>query len=132
MSLITSISKQVKDIKTNELSYRELHDSAIIKDTFSNRNIEIPFNSITNKYKNFLSKIIVEKTLTEHERLKYKYKPKLLSQDLYSTTEYWNDLLILNNFYSVLDFIPEKTIKIYNKNELKEYLNEILILEDKI
>lgn len=127
-----TLRAQITEIKSNELSYRTLHDTATILDENSGRNIEIPFRSITNKYRNFLSNIVITMNLTEAEALKYRYNPKLLSYDLYGTTEYWDDILILNNYSSILQFTPTNTVKVYNKRRLKEYLNEIMILENLI
>lgn len=127
-----TLRTQIAEIKSNELSYRTLHDTATLTDEHSGRNIEIPFRSITNKYRNFLSNIIITLNLTEAESTKYKYNPKLLSYDLYGTTEYWNDILILNNYSSILQFTPTSTVKVYNKRSLKEYLNEIMIIENLI
>lgn len=129
MSIPASMDKQISTAKNWEISYRVLHPSAIIKDEFSSRNIEIPFSSLTNKYKDFLSKITKTVKLDDELIAKYRYRPKMVSQDLYGTTEFWNDILILNHCFSVSDFQP-KVITVYDPSKLKEYINEILILEN--
>lgn len=128
MSIPVTITEQINDAEKWEISYRTLHPSAILKDEFSSRNIEIPFSSLTNKYRHFLSKIVRTTTLDEKLQARYKQRPKLVSYDLYGTTELWNDILILNNCFSTIEFNPV-TIKAYNPDKLKEYINEILILE---
>ena len=128
MSIPVTITEQINDSEKWEISYRTLHPSAILKDEFSSRNIEIPFSSLTNKYRHFLSKIVRTTTLDEKLQARYKQRPKLVSYDLYGTTELWNDILILNNCFSTIEFNPV-TIKAYNPDKLKEYINEILILE---
>ena len=105
--------------------------SAILFNKESNHEIKFPFYSITNKYKNFLSNIVISFTLTEEEQIYYQYKPKLVSIDLYDTPEFWSDILILNNAISVTDFCP-KVIKVYDPLRLKSILNEIIILENGI
>lgn len=128
MAIPSTMSKQISEAEDLELSYRVLHPSAILHDDMTNSNIKIPFSSLTNKYKDFLSKIIITIDLTDEMELKYRYKPKAVSQDLYNTTEFWNDILILNNCFSTYQFTPKK-LKIYDPENLKKYLNEILILE---
>ena len=124
-----NLTKQINRIKTAELSYRTLHDTATIHDENSGRIIEIPFRSLTNKYRNFLSEIITATYIDGTDIAKYKFNPKMLSYDLYGTTEYWNDILILNNCVSITQFQPSGYVKVYNSRLLKEYLNEIMILE---
>lgn len=128
MSIPVTMTEQINNAEKWEISYRTLHPSAILKDEFSSRNIEIPFSSLTNKYRHFLSKIVRTTTLDDKLQARYKQRPKLVSYDLYGTTELWNDILILNNCFSTIEFNPV-TIKAYNPDKLKEYLNEILILE---
>ena len=128
MSIPVTMTEQINNAEKWEISYRTLHPSAILKDEFSSRNIEIPFSSLTNKYRHFLSKIVRTTTLDDKLQARYKQRPKLVSYDLYGTTELWNDILILNNCFSTIEFNPV-TIKAYNPDKLKEYINEILILE---
>lgn len=129
MEIPASMDEQVSIASNLELSYKVLHENAILKNNDDNVTISFPFNSLANKYKDFLSNIIIELPLTEAEQEKYKYKPKLVSEELYQTTEFWDQILILNNAVSVIDFTP-KVLKVYDPNELKLYLNEILILEE--
>ena len=129
MKIPASMDEQIADIKDLDISYRILHPAAIIRDEYTSRNIRIPFSSLTSKYSNFLSTIIVEIELDADEQVEYLFKPKALSNYLYGTTEFWNDLLILNNAYSTSEFKPT-TVKIYDPNKFKKYINEILILED--
>jgi hypothetical protein len=131
MAIPRNIPEQIENIKDLEISYRMLHNSAIINDTSSDRTIEIPFESLINKYKHILSDIIINVTLDDRLSRHYLYNPKLLSYDLYNTVELWSELLRLNNWSSVTEFKPVK-IKIYNPRKLKAFLNEILILEEKI
>ena len=128
MALPATMTDQIDLAEKWEISYRILHPSAVLKDEFSSRNIEIPFSSLTNKYRHFLSKIVRSTALPDYLKARYKQRPKLVSYDLYGTTEFWNDILILNNCFSVVEFEPS-TIKVYDPDRLKEYINEILIIE---
>ena len=125
----STITEQVEEIKNLEISYRVLHPFADMYDESTNRNILFPFSSVITKYKDFLYNIITTVTLNEAEQLYYQFKPKLLSEDLYDTTELWDTLLILNNYVSVSEFKP-KVLKVYDPERFKEYINEILLLEE--
>lgn len=74
-----------------------------------------------------LSKRVV---LSADEIVKYRYKPKLLSYDIYNTTELYYLILRLNNLYNIKDFtiakgylnlVPSETLAealtIINRNE---------------
>lgn len=126
-----TITEQIEQAKEYEISYRVLHPSATLHDNDSNRDIIFPFSSILNKYKDFLFKIIIEMNLSEEDILKYEYKPKLLSEELYGTTELWDTILILNGFVSVSEFKPKK-IKVYDPNRFKSFINEIMFLEESL
>ena len=67
-------------------------------------------SSIADKYANELeeNKRIVQ--LTTKEYYKYRYNPKLLSYDIYGTTELWFFILMANELYSVSEFDLRKVI----------------------
>ena len=130
MNIPASMNEQIENAKALEISYRTLHEQAILKDKISGRNIQIPFASFTDKYKDFLNTIIVTVSLSDEERVRYRYKPKMVSYDLYNTTEFWNDILLINNFFSLSEFQPGETLKVYDPNKLKDYINEIMIIEN--
>lgn len=126
-----TVTEQVDQAKDLEISYRNLHPSATIDDINNDRDVIFPYSSIISKYRNFLYEIIIEVTLTEAEQLYYLYKPKLLSEDIYGTTELWDSILILNNFVSVSEFKP-KVLKVYDPDRFKNYLNEIMLIEEEL
>ena len=132
LNIPSTVTEQIENAENLELSYRTLHGYALLdyKDVNKTK-IEFPFKSLTNKYKDFLSTIIIQIPLTEEEQEKYKFKPKMVSEELYGTTEFWDQILILNNAFSIIDFKP-KVLKVYDPERLKLYLNEIMILEENI
>lgn len=131
MPIPKDLVEQINTVKELEISYRVFNNSAKLKDISSNRTIEIPFESLIGKYKDILVNLIITVNLDDKLRRQYLYNPKLLSYDLYNTTELWAELLRLNNWSSIVEFKPIK-IKIYDPYRLKSFLNEILILEEKI
>ena len=128
MEIPSTMSEQIKNIEKLDISYRILHPSISIKDEESGRTIEIPFSSLTNKYREFLKSIVISIELDDRFMAKYRFKPKMISEELYGTTEFWNDILILNNCLRVCDFQP-RVLKVYDPAKLKSYINQILILE---
>lgn len=127
MNSTTYYGDLISEGKSQELSYRTLHAKATIQ-TSTKEQIQIPYMSLTNKYKDFLSEIVTEITLEGPEHRKYKCNPKGLSLYLYGTTEYWYSLLELNNMISIIDF-NKNTIKVYDPTQIKSIINEIFILE---
>lgn len=123
-----TLPDQVEDIRDREISYDTLHPKAYLYDKKSNTTIKIPYSSLTNKYKDFLSTIIMSRELTDEEKRLYWYKPKSLSYQIYKTTELWDTLLILNHYTCISQFTPN-TLKYYDPDRLKAFLNEILVIE---
>lgn len=128
VNIPSTLPDQVSIAREIDLSYSVLHPKLIIKQNNETENIMVPFSSLVNKYRSYLSNIIMSSTLSESEYRKYCYKPKTLSQDLYESTELWDTLLTLNQCVSIREF-NMKTVKFYDPDLLKRYLNEILILE---
>ena len=129
MIVPATIPEQVSLAKDMEISYRTLHPSLVISNVKDDDVIRVPYSSIINKYKDFLSTIVVEIKLDDAMREKYMYKPKMVSNELYGTTELWSEILILNNAYSVIEFKP-RVLKCYDPNRFKSFINEIILLED--
>lgn len=129
MALSITMQDLIEKSKLMEVSYRNLHNYVIIRDKVTEERIRTPFTSIINKYRDFLSDIIYEVTLTDVEYMRYRYAPKTLSQDLYGTTEYWFIIMELNNCITVANF-NSKVLKIYEPEGLNAIINEIMILEN--
>lgn len=129
MQIPGTVPEQIEMMSEMEISYRTLHDYMRIINEQKNKEIIVPYESFTNEYRDFLETIIVEVELLPKEQIKYQYKPKTLSYDLYGTTEFWSDILILNRCYSLAMFRPE-TVRVYDPAKFKTFLNEIMILEE--
>lgn len=127
----THMLESITDSKEAELCAKNLSMLATVYDKASGETIRIPYSSLMNKYRDFLSSSVVLTALTDGEMRTYQYSPKRLSNKLYGTTELWSDLLRLNGMISLLEF-NRPIIKIYKPNEINDLLNEILIMEGKI
>ena len=95
-------------------------------------NIQFPVvNLITDDYFDEFKKASVRVELTEDEILKYKYRPKLLSYDIYDNTELYYIILRLNDLYNVKDFnLGKKYLYLIPKAKLKEYLSDVYTQEN--
>lgn len=118
---IISAGKELK-LCNRELSLKQvMHNSA-------NEKFVVNITNLFEQYYEILLDNSVIVVLTDEEYLKYKFKPKVLSYDLYGTKELHYMLLRLNHVYSVINF-DFKELRVFNTNIL-DLLNEILILEN--
>ena len=124
-----------KDTYTLE-EFIELRDS----DTYTYYNLSILFRSLDDEgiiypLKNILFDYLDELkapakkvVLDDAQYLKYKYKPKLLSYELYGSTELYFILLLLNGTLNIKDFNKKKFYALI-PSDLAELLNAIVLAE---
>ena len=74
-----------------------------------------------------LKEIKIKVTLDENEYSKYRFNPKLLSYDIYGTTELWFLILEANELHSISQF-DIKTIYLFS-TDIVEKMTRILNLE---
>ena len=87
----------------------------------------VNLTTVFEKYYELLTDYAVTVRLTEEEYLRYRFKPRLLSKDLYGTYDLHYLLLKLNYITSVLYF-DFTELKVF-KPDIVSLLNEIKILE---
>lgn len=131
MIVPTTISELISYGKGLEISHRTLNNDVKIHDVKTDVTMTLPFNAIVNKYKDFFDKYTYGLEMTEEEIRRYRFSPKLLSQDQYGTPEYWSLILYINECASVLDFEPTKYVNLVDKDKLKELINELLIIDER-
>lgn len=122
-----TISELVDYSKSLNISHSKIHIKGKFVDNNGN-SIIMNYESLLNKYRDFLGKIIITRTLTDAEYAKYKFQPKLMSFELYGTTELWSSILSINNLTSASEFTMQK-LKLFTY-DIFDVINEILILED--
>ena len=66
-------------------------------------------------------------TLSTKEYYKYRYNPKLLSYDIYGTTELWFFILMANELYSISEFNLRKLV-LYDASIISKF-NKMLELD---
>ena len=132
MSFYPTVAELVNHIKSEDISYRNLHTNIYLRGKDSNgveSTISVPYHSVMRDYMNAFKDAVVTIKLDDLEISKYRYKPKRMSNDLYGTPELWSAILELNGCASLIDFTLDKPIKLYDPRKLKGLLNEVMILE---
>lgn len=122
------ITKDVKTTSTIE-EFIEYKSSDIL--TYSNfcfgnkesKYINIDRN-ILNDYIDELKLLALDVELTNEEYIKYKFKPKLLANDIYGTTEVYFVIMALNQICNVKDFNMRR-LKLLSKQNMKKVLTYI-------
>ena len=104
----------------------DLHYKTVVENTKGEK-IIVNINALFEKYYGMLLDTVETVTLTGDEYYKYRFKPRLLSNDLYGTPELHFILLRLNNMCSITEF-DKQEIKVFG-TELVSLLNEIIIHE---
>lgn len=112
--------------KELEITSNTLHYKKVITNS-NNEKFIFSISSIFDKYYELMKERTMTIELTDDEYRKYIYKPKLLSLDLYGTTELDFLLLRLNNMTSCIYF-NKQTFKVFDK-DITTLLNEIMIHE---
>lgn len=124
-----TLSELIEYGKNLEFSHRAFNSNLKIHDTKTNDTIIIPYAPLINKYREYFDPYIIRLELTEDEQRAYWHSPKILSYDLYGTTEYWSILLYINEAPSFLDFEPEY-LNVISKSDIQEVVNELMIIDE--
>jgi hypothetical protein len=83
--------------------------------------------NILDDYMFELKRSAVDVKLSDEEYTKYRFRPKLLSYDVYDSTEFFYVILKLNNMYSIkqFDINPLKMLTKNGINNMVEFLSTI-------
>lgn len=114
----TYIDQYINDGKRETISLNNLYDTILIGDADDDTKIfRIPTNDFFLKHRKELESSLIFYSIPETMF----YKPKLLSLELYGTTELWLALLRANNMKNVTEF-HYPYIKVYDPDRLKELI----------
>lgn len=122
----STIQEIIDTGKRAPLTTDELSLKTIVTNSMDEKFV-VNMNNVFEKYYELLTDYSVTVKLTHDEYLRYKFKPRLLSKDLYGTYDLHYLLLKLNYITSVIYF-DFTELKVF-KPEIVSLLNEILILE---
>lgn len=107
----------------NNRSVVPLYDSFCYQE--QSGGIKYIVKNVLNDYLYELKKLSVNIQLTNDELVKYNYKPKLLSADIYGMTDFFYIILLINGICSVKDFHDINPIKLIPSDTLGDYLSSI-------
>lgn len=119
MPNITYLDQYIKDGKAETVSLKNLYDTILISTTGKPEHIfRVPIGDFFLRHRDDLRNCVQLYQLAETMF----YKPKLVSLELYGTTELWLALLRINNMKNITEF-HYPLIKIYNPTMLQEYID---------
>lgn len=119
MATYSNLSDFIYQGRQNTISYQNLSYVQPFED------IKFPiFNVVTYDYLQEFKDAAVTINLTNDEFDKYKYKPRLLSIDLYGTTELFFVILAVNGMASEKEF-SKQTIKLIPVSTLKDMMQQV-------
>ena len=122
----STIQSIIEDGKELKMTIKDLSLKEVITNS-SGEMFVVNMYNLYEKYYELLLEHTVIVTLSDLDYQKYRFKPKLLSKDLYGTTELHYMLLRLNYVYSVINF-DFTEIRVFTA-DIKQLLNEIMVME---
>lgn len=114
----------VESIKVNSFFLKEVFDR------YNGEKAVMSGDSIITKYLDELRGDTHTVALSDEEFAKYQYNPKLMSFDVYGTTELWFLILLANELYSATQFNMQ-TLRMYKPNALSK-IERIIELDKEI
>lgn len=92
---------ETEDLKISDLFLQDVFPA---DNGNSNKKIILNDTALTDKYLEELRPSVAKVSFNTQEYVKYKYNPKLLSYEVYGTTELWYLILRINELYTAADF----------------------------
>lgn len=124
---IYTLSDFIREYSVEDLRVDAFHLKDVFFQNGMKHKIVVNGDNIADKYSAELeeNKKIVEFTTKEY--YKYRYNPKLLSYDVYGTTELWFFILMANEIYTITEFDLRK-VKMFDAAIISK-LNRMLELD---
>lgn len=115
-----TIEQFISSAPTTKISYESL---SIIESMSGGENELITYN-VLNDYIEELEELAVWVELDDIEHMRYIYKPKLLSYDIYGSTELYFVIMYMNNICNVKEFNLKK-IKMLKMEVMEDFLSSV-------
>ena len=128
ISSAKTITQQIITGKNLKISNKQLQIEQLVK--LDNRNVLL-LNVFTlmSKYRYHVKKYARVYQMNDVDAQKYRYKPYMLSNDLYGTIELAPLIMHVNHMTSVTEFKDlEQGIKLFSSDFI-DFLNEVLVKE---
>lgn len=117
LSSFIELGRATDIISYTKLCYRERHGD-----------ISYVVKNVLDDYIYEMKTLAVKVQLDSKELMKYKYNPKVLSYDLYGTTEFYPFILILNDMCNIREF-DQDILWMVPKTRLLSFLSDIYNIE---
>lgn len=115
---MTYINEFIADGQKASLSLKNFYDTILVGDVHNPDHIyRTPIGDFFTKYREQLITTIQWYNLPQ---IMF-YKPKMVSLELYGTTELWLSLLRVNEMTNITEF-HQPMIKVYNPDQVKELI----------
>ena len=117
----------IREYGVEELRVDAFHLKEVFFQDGMNHKIVLNGDNIADKYAIELQENKKTVEFTTKEYYKYRFNPKVLSYDLYGTTELWFFILMANEIYTISEF-DFKKLKLYDASIISK-LNRMLELD---
>lgn len=90
-------------------------------------NISYPIKNILDDYRDELMELVIDDVaMSETEYLKYRYRPRLLANDIYKNPDLDFLILYINGLCNMKEFeLPNKTVKLIKMEDLTEFITAV-------
>lgn len=122
----TYIDQSIKDAAKSTIKLPNLYYDVIVSNEDKTKMFRMPIDDFFLKYKRELEDCKIYYTITEDMF----YKPKVLSEQIYGTTELWLAILRANNMRNTTEF-HYPIIKVYDPDRLKTLIKVFFKREEK-
>lgn len=123
----STIQSIIDDGKELKITGNDLHFKHVVTNTKGEKYVVL-MNALFEKYYSLMLDHSTLVELTDEEYHKYRYKPRVMSTDLYGTPELHFLLLRVNHLVSVTEF-DLKIMRVFEQ-DIVGILNEIIIHEN--
>ena len=124
---IYTLDNFIQEYGTEDLRVDAFHLKEVFFNPGMKHKIVVNGNIISDKYASELEENKRIITFNTKEYYKYRYNPKLLSYDVYGTTELWFFILMANELYSITEFDLRKLV-LYDASVITKF-NKMLELD---
>ena len=124
---IYTLSNFIREYGVEDLRVDAFHLKEVFFQDGMNHKIVVNGDNIADKYAIELEENKKTVEFTTKEYYKYRFNPKVLSYDLYGTTELWFFILMANEIYTISEF-DFKKLKLFDASIISK-LNRMLELD---
>ena len=124
---IYTLSNFIREYGVEELRVDAFHLKEVFFQDGMNHKIVVNGDNIADKYAIELEENKKTVEFTTKEYYKYRFNPKVLSYDLYGTTELWFFILMAHEIYTISEF-DFKKLKLFDASIISK-LNRMLELD---